>query len=113
SRIIEIGSGGEFTADRDGRLHLTINRGNYTDARGAFNVKIRKEIDLAAMARADDNRNPNDNNDPFALPEDSGIGPAATRSRQPGDFGRNRESRDTRHNIRTLEHVLAVPVTET
>jgi PA-IL-like protein len=111
--VIEIGPGGEFTADRDGRLYLTSNRGNYTDARGAFNVRIRKEIDLAAMARADDNRNPNDNNyDPFGLPEDSGIGPAATRSRQPGDFGRNRDTRDTRRNNRTLEDVISVPGNE-
>ncbi|HEV2837588.1 MAG TPA: LecA/PA-IL family lectin, partial [Pyrinomonadaceae bacterium] len=111
SPIIEIGSGGEFTADRDGRLHLTINRGNYTDARGAFNVRIRKEIDLAAMARADENRSPNDNNyDPFGLPDDSRTGPAATRSRQPG--GRNRDTRDTRRNNRTLENVVTVPGNE-
>ena len=113
SPIIEIGPGGEFTADRDGRLYLTINRGSYTDARGAFNVKIRKEIDLTAMARADENRNPNDNNyDPFGLPDTSGTGPAATRSRQPGDFGRNRDTRDTRRNNRTLENVVAVPGNE-
>src|SRR5688572_23250239 len=100
SPIIEIGSGGEFTADRDGRLYLTINRSNYTDARGAFSVRVRKEIDLAAMARADENRNPNDNSfDPFGLPDGSGTGPAATRSRQRGDLGRNR---DTRRGDRTL-----------
>ena len=111
SPIIEIGPGGEFTADRDGRLYFTINRGNYTDARGAFNVRIRKEIDLAAMARADENRNPNDvNYDPFGLPDDSRTGPAATRSRQPG--GRNRDPRDTRRNNRTLENVVAVPGNE-
>lgn len=110
SPIIEIGSGGEFTADRDGRLYLTINRANYSDARGAFNVRIRKEVDLEALARADDNRNPNDNGyDPFGLPGDSGTGPAATRSRQPGDFGRNRDTRDTRRSNRTLEKTLAVP----
>ena len=111
SPIIEIGPGGEFTADRDGRLYLTINRGNYTDARGAFNVRIRKEIDLAAMARADENRNPNDNSyDPFGLPGDSGTGPAATRSRQPGDFGRNRDTRDTRRNSgQPLEREVVVP----
>lgn len=109
SPIIEIGPGDEFIAERDGRLYLTLNRGNYTDARGAFNVRIRKELDLSAMARADENRNPNDNNyDPFGLPDDSRIGPAATRSRQPGDFGRNRETRDTRRNNRTLENVVAV-----
>ncbi|MEP6913703.1 MAG: LecA/PA-IL family lectin [bacterium] len=112
--IIEIGSGGEFTADRDGRLYLTINRGNYTDARGAFNVRLRKEVDLAAMARADDNRNPNDNNDdPFGLPDDSGTEPAAPRSRQPGDFGRNRDTRDTRdtrrNNVQPLEREVVVP----
>ena len=110
SPIIEIGPGGEFTADRDGRLYLTINRGNYTDARGAFNVRIRKEIDLAAMARADDNRNPNDNSyDPFGLPGDSGTGPAATRSRLPGDYNRNRDTRDTRRNNgQSLEKVVVV-----
>lgn len=111
SPIIEVGAGGEFTADRDGRLYMTINRGNYTDARGAFNVRVRKEIDLAAMARADENRNPNDNSyDPFGLPGESGTGPAATRSRQSGDYGRNRDIRDTRRNNRQpLEKVVDVP----
>ncbi len=111
SPIIEIGSGGEFTADRDGRIYLTINRGNYTDARGAFNVRVRKEVDLAAMARADENRNPNDNNDdPFGLPDGSRTGPAATRSRQSGDYGRNQDTnRDTRRNNRQpLERVVDV-----
>jgi len=111
SPIIEIGSGADLTADRNGRLYFTINRGNYTDARGAFNVRVRKEIDLASMARADENRNPNDNSyDPFGLPDDSRTGPAATRSRQPG--GRNRDPRDTRRNNRTLENVVAVPGNE-
>src|SRR6267378_5081395 len=105
SPIIEIGSGGEFTADRDGRLYLTINRGNYTDARGAFNVRVRKEIDLAAMGRVDDNRNPNDDSyDPFGLPGDSGTGPAAPRSRQRGDYNPNRD----RGSNRTLERIIAV-----
>jgi hypothetical protein len=105
SPIFEIGSGGEFTADRDGRLYLTINRGNYTDARGAFNVRIRKEIDLAAMGRADENRNPNDDSyDPFGLPGDSRTGPAATRSRQRGDYNPNRD----RGGNRTLERIIAV-----
>jgi hypothetical protein len=108
SPIIEIGSGGEFTADRDGRLYLTVNRGNYTDARGSFNVRVRKEIDLAAMGQTDDSRNPNDNNyDPFALPSESDTGPAATRSRQPGDFGRNRGP--SRNNRQPLEKVVVVP----
>lgn len=41
--IIEIGSTSEFTADRNGRLFLTVNRGSYADARGAFEVRIRSE----------------------------------------------------------------------
>jgi hypothetical protein len=41
--IIELGSTREFTADRDGRLYLTANRGSYTDARGTFNVNVRHE----------------------------------------------------------------------
>lgn len=47
--IIELGSSREFTADRDGRLYLTANRGNYTDARGGFNVQIKRERDLTAV----------------------------------------------------------------
>lgn len=110
SPILEIGAGGEFTADRDGRLYLTINRGNYTDARGSFTVRLRKEIDLAAMDRADDNRNSNDNNsDPFGLPDEVGGGPAATRSRLPGNNGRNRDTRDPRrNNQQSLERVVDV-----
>jgi hypothetical protein len=105
SPILEIGSGGEFTADRDGRLYLTINRGNYTDARGAFSVRVRKEIDLGVLARADESRNPNDDSfDPFGLPDSSGR-PAATRSRQRGDFPN--PGRDRRSN-RTLERIIAV-----
>lgn len=53
SPIVELGLSREFVADRDGRLYLTVNRGTYTDARGAFNVQVRGERDLAAMR--DDN----------------------------------------------------------
>ncbi len=106
--IIEIGSNREFVADRDGRLYLTINRGSYTDARGAFSARIRKEVDLTAMSRADDSRNPNDNTyDPFGLPGESGTGPAQTRSRLPGDYNPN--NRGTRGTNRTLERIIDVP----
>lgn len=44
--IIELGSNREFTADRSGRLFLTANRGSYADARGAFDVQIRRERNL-------------------------------------------------------------------
>ncbi len=110
SPIIEIGAGREFTADRDGRLYMTLNRGSYTDARGAFNVRIRKEVDLAAMTRADDSRNPNDNSyDPFGLPGDTSSGPAATRSRNRGDSGpRGRDRRSSG----PIERTINVPSTE-
>jgi hypothetical protein len=48
SPVLEIGSSREFVTDRDGRLYLTLNRGTYTDARGAFTVQVRRERDLAA-----------------------------------------------------------------
>lgn len=106
--ILEIGSGREFVADRDGRLYLTINRGNYTDARGAFSVRIRKEVDLTAMARtSDDNRNVNDNTyDPFGVPGESGT-PAPIRSRQPGDYNPNNNPGPGR-STRTRERIIAV-----
>jgi hypothetical protein len=46
--IIELGSSREFTADRNGRLFLTANRGSYTDAHGAFDVQVRRERSLNA-----------------------------------------------------------------
>ena len=103
--IIELGSSREFVTERDGRLYLTINRGNYTDARGAYNVRIRKEVDLTAMTRSDDSRNQNDNNDPFGLPDESGAASAPIRSRLPGDYNPNRDNRRTN---RTLERIIAV-----
>jgi hypothetical protein len=107
SPIIELGASRELTADRDGRLYLTANRSSYTDARGAFNVRIRKEVDLSAMARtADDSNRSNDNYDPFALPGE-GTGTAPIRSRQRGDT-----NRDGRRAGRMLERVIAVQATE-
>ena len=107
SPIIELGAGREFTADRDGRLYLTANRSSYTDARGAFNVRIRKEVDLSAMAgTADDsNRSSNDNYDPFGLPGE-GTGTAPIRSRQGG--GGYDPNRDGRRTGRMLERIIAV-----
>ncbi|MEK6282819.1 MAG: LecA/PA-IL family lectin [Acidobacteriota bacterium] len=106
--IIEIGGGREITADRDGRLYLTINRGNYTDARGAFNVRVRKEVDLSAMTQADDSRNQNDNFDPFGSPAGN-TEPAATRSRQRGDYNPNQNPNRDRRSNRTLERMINVP----
>jgi hypothetical protein len=74
--ILELGSTREFTADRDGRLYLTANRGTFADARGAFTVQVKHE-------------------------RDSGVGdrrPGRIRSRNRGlndDFGRNRTQEQT------------------
>lgn len=103
--VIEIGTGREFVADRDGRIYLTINRGSYTDARGAFNVRIRKELDLTAMARtaSDDGV---DDYDPFGQPGDTST-QAPTRTRRGGDFPVG-----DRRTGRTLERTITVSGTE-
>jgi hypothetical protein len=58
SPIIELGSNREFTADRSGRLFLTANRGSFTDARGAFDVQIRRERNLSARETDDSDQGP-------------------------------------------------------
>lgn len=99
--IIEIGAGREFTADRAGRLYLTVNRGSYTDARGAYNVRIRKEVDLTALGRTPvDDRS--DDADPFGFPGET-TGPAPTRTRRRGDF-----PSDDRRTSRQLERTINV-----
>ncbi len=52
--IIELGSSQEFTADRNGRLFLTANRGSFSDARGSFNVQIRSERNANIADNRDD-----------------------------------------------------------
>lgn len=107
SPVIELGASREFAAERNGRLYLTANRSSYNDARGVFKAQIRKEVDLAALTRADDSRNQNqtdDNYDPFGFPGDSASGPAATRSRESRGGPRNRPG-----GIRTLERTFDVP----
>ena len=99
--IIEIGAGREFTADRDGRLYLTVNRGSYSDARGAYNVRIRKEFDLTALGRTGvDDRS--EDADPFGFPGDTNE-PAPTRTRRRGDF-----PTDDRRTSRQLERTINV-----
>lgn len=51
--IIELGSSREFTADRDGRLYLTVNRGSFNDARGTFSVQVKRERDLNVADQTD------------------------------------------------------------
>lgn len=106
SPIVEIGASREFVADRNGRLYLTANRSSYNDARGVFKAQIRKEVDLAALTRADDSRNQNqndDNYDLFGYPSDSSA-PAAARSRESRGGPRNRPG-----GLRTLERTISVP----
>jgi len=114
SPIIEIGTSREFVADRAGRLYLTPNlTANPTRTAdsfygtGVYKAQIRKEIDLAAMARTTDDNNQNDSYDPFGT-GDSGTGPARTRSRQSGDNNTN-NSVPTRRSNRTLERTVDVP----
>ena len=89
SPIVEIGLNREFIADRDGRLYLTANRSNYTDARGAFTAQIRKEINFGprvAGNRRNDGDDQADDFDPFGT---GGSGdPAPVRPRtSTGGFG--------------------------
>jgi hypothetical protein len=102
SPIVELGSSREFTADRDGRLYLTINRAGYTDARGAYNVEVRTERRLP-QRRADAARNSRDDQDDVSDPfetDDRGGAPAPVRSRLPNDrratdpYDRNRAPRE-------------------
>jgi len=46
--VFELGSNRDFTADRNGRIFLTANRGSYADAHGSFDVQIRRERSLNA-----------------------------------------------------------------
>ena len=86
--ILELGSSREFTADRDGRLYLTANRGSFNDARGGFTVQIKRERDLSALDNPDDTyrrRNP---------------GAIRSRDRQPIDQNdRNRNQREVTINV--------------
>ena len=85
--ILELGSSREFTADRDGRLYLTVNRGSFSDARGSFTVQIKSERDLNALDNPSDRpRNP------------SGRG--RSRDRLPTDqIDRNRRGQEVAINV--------------
>ena len=100
SPIIELGSTKEFTADRDGRLYLTANRGSYTDARGNFTVQIRSERDLTAL----------DNGDDTAGRRRNRPGVIRSRERQPGD-GTGRQPGDDRRNRTPRNVTIEVPGT--
>ena len=89
SPIVELGLSREFVADRDGRLYLTANRSSYTDARGAFNVQVRRERDLTSR-RGGDDTNRNDDDNVFGSRQSNRPAPVRSRTPQPIDTGRNR-----------------------
>jgi len=91
--IIELGSTREFTADRDGRLYLTANRGTFNDARGSFTVQIKHEHDQNAGDNPDRRRTP------------------GTRSRDRNPVDRNPVDQNDRRGNRTQEVTIDVPGT--
>lgn len=83
SPIIELGSTKEFTADRDGRLYLTANRGSYTDARGNFTVRVRSERDLTALENGGDTPSRRSNRPGVIRSRDRQTGAGTGRNRTP------------------------------
>jgi len=85
--IVEIGLSREFQADRDGRLYLTVNRSNYSDARGSFTARVRRERDFGPARRNTDAARNRDQNS-IEEEDDAIFGtpsrPARTRPRGTG-----------------------------
>ncbi|HKS28778.1 MAG TPA: LecA/PA-IL family lectin [Pyrinomonadaceae bacterium] len=106
--ITEIGTNREFQADRDGRLYLTVNRGEYSDARGSFNAQVRREIELGGGRGSTGRRSNNtddDDFDPFGSGGSSNEGAAPVRRRTTG--GRNEGS--TNYPSNAQERTVVVP----
>ncbi|MBD0370904.1 MAG: hypothetical protein ICV60_08725 [Pyrinomonadaceae bacterium] len=82
--ITEIGANREFQADRDGRLYLTVNRGDYTDARGSFNAQVRRELDFGGRGAGRRSNADEEDFDPFG---EASSSPAAVRRRTSGGGG--------------------------
>jgi hypothetical protein len=40
AKVLTLGSSTEFQADRDGKLYLTVNKSDYRDARGSYQVRL-------------------------------------------------------------------------
>lgn len=111
--ITELGTSREFVAERDGRLYLTANRSNYTDARGTFQVQIRTERELPtrnAGARGPVDRNDSEY-DPFGNGNNNNQArtePAPVRPRTGG--GQDQQSNNTLPQNRiTREKTIDVP----
>lgn len=99
SPIIELGSSTEFTAERNGRLYLTANRGSYADARGGFDVTIRSQRNVSG--REDDSgggtRSRNRDN--------SGGGPRGNQRERSFDLPGNSRGMDTGIDVRAGEPI--------
>lgn len=111
--IIEIGLNREFVADRDGRLYLTANRSNYTDARGAFTAQIRREINfnqgVAGNRRTDNTYDDNsDPNDLFGTGSTSNE-PAQVRPRSSGNYPSGGYPTNTSTQRTPFEKTIDVP----
>jgi hypothetical protein len=107
--ILEIGASREFQADRDGRLFLTVNRGEYSDARGSFNAQVRGEIDFggrAGAARRNNNVNEDEEFDPFGS---GGNNPAPVRRRTTTGGGGSAPSNNFPTGAIAQEKTLVVP----
>jgi len=100
--ILEIGVSRELVADRDGRIYFTANRASYNDARGVFRVQVKKEIDLAAMARTADDNNRNDTYDPFYSGDNDSVA-APIRSRERGGYNNPNTGRGNRTSEKTVD----------
>lgn len=119
--IVEIGLSREFVADRDGRLYLTVNRGRYDDARGAFTAQVRRERDFGPRRAADGgvagrNNRPRAGDDEYddSVFDSSDAGPARTRPRAPSSsndpYNTNTPSdRDRETDRRQREATVNVP----
>jgi hypothetical protein len=87
SPIVELGTSREFTADRDGRLYLTANRGTYNDARGSYSVRVQTERQLPQRRRDTAGNNRNDDFEDPSFDPDRRTNPAPVRTRTPGGGG--------------------------
>ena len=102
--IIEIGLNREFIADRDGRLYLTANRSNYTDARGAFTAQIRREINFNAQNRRNDTGEFDESDDLFGTGNNN---PAPVRPRI--SSGNQTTTTTTGRTSAPIEKTIEVP----
>jgi hypothetical protein len=110
--IFEIGTSREFQADRDGRLYLTVNRAEYTDARGSFTAQVRREIEFGSRSNASNRRNNNVDEDDSFDPFGTGSGEAAPVRRRTtggGGVGPGNPSQGYPSSPVTQERTIVVP----